>query len=190
MRILLVTLLLLIGTTISFACGNPLLWAMLFKKVPEAKAVYEAEMSARSEGLITARVYDAKPGQPYHSWSKAWLLTLAKEMQPAVSDVLHPDETLDILLADEVAVLSFSKNAEPVFISAGGLRNVERYDLITTINALKDAWRTELTYGELVEHALVSGDHEGMAQKLTRIFHVRSGVDLKRSAQNRMPRRL
>lgn len=189
MRILLATILLLTGTTFSFACGNPLLWAMLFKKVPEAKSVYEAELSARSEGLISARVYDAKPGQPYHIWSRTWLLALANEMQPAVNEVLHPGETLNILLADEVAVLHFSKDEAPAFIAAGGLRNVERYDLITTINALKDAWRTKLSYGELVEHALVSGDHEGMERKLTSIFRVRTGVDLERSAQNGMPKR-
>ncbi|MEM9633108.1 MAG: hypothetical protein AAGA50_17385 [Pseudomonadota bacterium] len=189
MRILLATILLLTGTTFSLACGNPLLWAMLFKKVPEAKAVYEAELSARSEGLISARVYDAKPGQPYHSWSRTWLLKLANEMQPTVSEVLLPGETLNILLADEVAVLSFSKNEEPAFIAAGGLHNVERYDLITTINALKDAWRTELSYGDLVEHALVSGDHDGMAQKFTTLFRVRSGIELERSAQNFVPKR-
>lgn len=170
MRILLMFCFLLLGSSAVWACGNPLLWAMLFARVPEAKIVYEAELAARADGLVTARTYDADVGQPYHIWSKAWLMTLADEMQPAVNEVLQPGETLTILLSDEVAAVRFAKNEKPRFIAAGGLRTVERYDLITTINALKDAWQDKLSYGELVEHALARSDHSGAEQKLSKLF--------------------
>ncbi|MEP1573914.1 hypothetical protein [Roseibium album] len=155
MRILLAVLILATGTSAAFACGNPLLWAMLFAKVPEAKLVYEAELAARAEGLITARVYGARTGQPYHLWSKKWILELAKEMQPKVRRALAPGEGLTILLADEVAAIRFSHEAGVEFVPPAGLRHVEHFDLITSINALKSVWRDELSYAETVERNLV-----------------------------------
>ena len=83
MRILLIVAIFFAGSAAASACGNPMLWAMLFAKVPEAKLVYESELSARAEGEVEARIYDAKPGQAYHAWSKAWLLRLAEDMQPS-----------------------------------------------------------------------------------------------------------
>jgi len=154
MRSLLVTLFLMCGTSASLACGNPLLWAMLFAKVPEAKVVYEAELNARAEGLITARVYDAQPGQAYHQWSRAWILDLAREMQPDVQKTLVPGQTLTILLADEVAAVRFSPGAPPEFVPAAGLRGLHHYDLVTSINALKSVWRDGLSYQDLMDHDL------------------------------------
>jgi len=154
MRILLAALVLVAGTSAGLACGNPLLWAMLFAKVPEAKVVYEAELEARGKGLITARVYDAKPGQAYHQWSRAWLLDLGGEMQPVVTGMLTPGEDLKILLADEVAALRFSKEQGVEFVPASGLRLREHYDLTTSINALKSVWRDGLSYGEMLSQDL------------------------------------
>ena len=84
MRLLLMITLLFGGSSAAGACGNPLLWAMLFAKVPEAKAVYEAELSARADGALRARDCVARPGQTYHAWSKKWLVDVARDMQPAV----------------------------------------------------------------------------------------------------------
>ena len=50
MRVLVLLIMFFAGGTAANACGNPLLWAMLFAKVPEAKIVYEAELSARAGG--------------------------------------------------------------------------------------------------------------------------------------------
>lgn len=155
MRIIMAAFFLVSCTSFSYACGNPLLWAMLFARVPEAKTVYEAELAAREDGLVTARVYDAGTGQPYHLWSKKWILELAKEMQPKVRRALAPGEDLTILLADEVAAIRFSHQAGVEFVPSAGLRHVEHYDLITSINALQSVWRDELSYAETVERNLV-----------------------------------
>ncbi|WP_422376610.1 hypothetical protein [Roseibium sp.] len=170
MRILFVSLFLLIGSLPAQACGNPLLWAMLFKKVPEAKMVFEAELAARADGLITARVYDAKPGQPYHQWSRAWLLDLGAEMQTTVTGMLAPGEDLTILLADEVAALRFSHEAGVEFVPAAGLRAIERYDLITSINALKSVWRDGLSYSEMLEQDLAWSADGGEEVTLAGVF--------------------
>lgn len=150
MRILLAVLLLITGTSTGIACGNPLLWAMLFAKLPEAKVVYEAELAARAEGLITARVYNARPGEAYHLWSKAWVMDLAREMQPTVDSALEPGQSLTILLADEVAAVRFSHEKGVEFVPAAGLGRIERYDLITSTNALKSVWRDGLSYEEML----------------------------------------
>ncbi|MES0880351.1 hypothetical protein [Roseibium sp. SCP14] len=155
MRSLLMVCFLLLGPSAVWACGNPLLWAMLFARVPEAKIVYEAELAARAEGLVTARVYDAEVGQPYHVWSKAWIMTLAEEMQPAVNKVLDKEETFTILLADEVAALRFSRYASPEFVPAAVLTSVRQFDVITTINALNGAWRHGLSLEDLTTSDLV-----------------------------------
>ncbi|MEO0980546.1 MAG: hypothetical protein AAFY24_25005 [Pseudomonadota bacterium] len=150
MRILLSALILAFGTSTASACGNPLLWAMLFAKVPEAKVVYEAELAARADGLITARIYDARPGQAYHHWSRAWIMDLAREMQPTVESRLGPDQSLTILLADEVAAVRFTHETGVEFVPAAGLGRIERYDLITSTNALKSVWRDGFSYEEML----------------------------------------
>lgn len=137
------------GSSAAIACGNPLLWKMLFDKVPAAKTVYEAELAARTMGVVEARVYDAVLGQSYHIWSKAWLMTLALERQPVIAEVLEPGQSVTILLADEVAALRFTKGEDPDFIPASGLEAIENFDLITTINALNSAWRHGLTYEKM-----------------------------------------
>lgn len=170
MRILLAALVLVTGTSAGFACGNPLLWAMLFAKVPEARVVYEAEVAARAQGVITARDYDARPGQAYHVWSKAWIMDLAREMQPTVESRLEPGQSLTILLADEVAVLRFSREAGVEFVPAAGLRQIERYDLITSVNALKGVWRDGLSFDEMLSFDLARTQKHASDQALKVFF--------------------
>ncbi|WP_306141203.1 hypothetical protein [Roseibium sp. MMSF_3412] len=170
MRILLAACLILTGTSAGLACGNPLLWAMLFAKVPEAKVVYEAELAARADGLITARVYDARPGEAYHLWSKAWIMDLAKEMQPTVENRLEPGQSLTILLADEVAAVRFSREAGVEFVPAAGLGRIARYDLITSTNALKSVWRDGLSYEEMLTFDLARTQENKSDQFLKAFF--------------------
>lgn len=155
-----------------YACGNPIMWAMLFAKVPEAKMVYEAELSARADGLVTARVYNAKPGQPYHLWSKAWIMELAAEMQAGIRNKLEGGAQLTVLLADEVAALRFTSGREPQFIPAAGLRTIERFDLITTTNALKSVWRDGLSRDELFARDLAWRSQAPEAVSLSRVLTV------------------
>lgn len=147
-----------------------MLWAMLFKKVPEAKAVYDAELTARADGHLTARVYDARPGETYHQWSKAWLLDLAAEMQPTFQARLEPGATITILLADEVAAMRFAGGEDARLIPAGRLMEIDRYDLVTTINALKAVWRDGLAYRELLALDLATGTGQAGAAPLARIL--------------------
>ncbi len=158
------------GSSVASACGNPLLWAMLFAKVPEAKIVYEAELAARENGEVEARVYKAKPGQTYHTWSKAWLLELAEDIQHAMGGVLEPGQTFTILLADEVAALRFTSDAAPDFVPAGGLNAIDNFDLITTINALNSAWRQGLSYERLIALDLISAGKSISDSRLAVLF--------------------
>lgn len=170
MRILLTAFLILTGTSAGLACGNPLLWAMLFAKVPEAKVVYEAELAARADGLISARIYDARPGEAYHIWSKAWIMDLAREMQPTVDSGLEPGQSLTILLADEVAAIRFSREAGVEFVPAAGLGRISHYDLITSTNALKSVWRDGLSYEEMLTFDLARTQEHKSDQFLKAFF--------------------
>ncbi len=170
MRIILAALILTFGTTAGSACGNPLLWAMLFAKVPEARIVHEAELAARADGLITARVYNARPGQAYHLWSKAWIMDLAREMQPTVESRLAREQSLTILLADEVAAIRFSRDSGVEFVPAAGLGRIEHYDLITSTNALKSVWRDGLSFDEMLTFDLARTQKNESDQFLKAFF--------------------
>ena len=165
------------------ACGNPLLWAMLFDRFPVAERVFKAELEARRLGDVRARTYTARPGTPYHVWSFRSLERLARDMNAAVTAELAPEETLTVLVADEVAVVRFTGGAAraEVFSSAaiatlatqsrpssrstsiGMLKAASRtsqnhlgsIDVYMTLNALYSGWRHGLTYERMNELGLI-----------------------------------
>ncbi len=144
----------LLAATPAFACGNPLLWAMLFSRVPEAKAVFDADLEARKSGGLEARVFKPKGfGVDYHSWSISWLESAAEVLHTEIQTELSEGQSVTILLADEVAALHFEYDHEPQVISAAGLDFGSGFDAITTINALESG----LNYGFSAEQMIELG---------------------------------
>ncbi len=136
----------------ALSCGNPLLWAMLFARVPEAKAVHEADFAARRSGKLQARVYEGvNTGMTFHLWSIGWLRSAAQEMNDTATTGLAEGESVRILLADEVAVIHFESGSEPKIISAAALDFTIGFDAITTINALESGLNYGLTAEQMIE---------------------------------------
>ncbi|WP_171127192.1 MULTISPECIES: hypothetical protein [unclassified Ruegeria] len=140
----------------SSACGNPLQWAMLFERHPEAKVAFMADMAARKTGLVQARPYLKRPGISYHSWSVKSLNRLAQEMAPTVAANLKDGGTLTVLLAIEVAAIRFySDDRAPDILTAAELKTISDYNVTTTVNVLYSGWRHALNFDSMVENDLL-----------------------------------
>lgn len=140
----------------ALGCGNPLLWAVLFARVPEAKQVFDADLAAREAGSLQARVFDTpNAGVDYHRWSMRWLDDAAQTLNASVVVELREGESVTILLADEVAALRFERSVKPKVISAAGLDFAEGFDAITTINALESGMNHGLTSEQMIDQGVL-----------------------------------
>lgn len=141
----------------AFACGNPLLWAMLFARVPEAKTVFDADFDARKAGGLRARVFKPQGfGIDYHVWSMAWLENAADILQPSIQRQLTDGQSITILLADEVAAVRFEHDAEPKVMSASALDFASGFDAITTINALESGLNFGFSAEQMIEMGVLA----------------------------------
>ena len=155
----------------AIACGNPLLWTMLFARVPEAKLVFDADLAAREAGTLHARVFQgADPGESYHQWSVDWLGDAAQALHDTVVKDVEQGEHVTILLADAVAALRFQPGVEPKVISAAGLDYDEGFDAITTVNALESGLRHGLSTDHLREQGVLVATSNKRVQVIASLF--------------------
>lgn len=139
----------------AMACGNPLLWAMLFAQVPEAKAVHAADLAARRDNRLEARHFDARPGTNYHQWSMDWIEAAAASMAPRVTEGLTSGERLTVLLADAVVAIRFSEGKPPQVVTAEGLGALDGFDIITTVNGVHSGMKGVLPVDEMIDLGVV-----------------------------------
>ncbi len=155
----------------AIACGNPMQWAMLFERHPDAKVAFTADLAGRTSGIVQARPYLKRPGISYHAWSVKSLNRLAQEMAPAVSATLQEGESLTVLLAIEVAAIRFhSGGRAPEILAAAELKTISDYDVTTTVNVLHSGWRHGLTFDSMVENKLLLISHSRSADTLSEVF--------------------
>ncbi|MEM7464696.1 MAG: hypothetical protein AAF362_18655, partial [Pseudomonadota bacterium] len=93
MRVLLIAVIFFMGSTMAYACGNPLLYAMLFARYPDAKVVYESEIENRERGVLGHREVPTMPGLVYHQWSLANATEIASSVNTAIAGNLGEEET-------------------------------------------------------------------------------------------------
>ncbi|PRY19539.1 hypothetical protein CLV78_12128 [Aliiruegeria haliotis] len=161
----------LVGATPVLACGNPLLWAALFSRVPEAKAVYDADLAARQDGAMRARVFEnPSNGLDYHRWSINWIQDAAVKLDETVQPLLPDGGDFVVLLADEVAAIRFEQGAEPKVISAAALDIAAGFDAITTINALESGLNHGLTALQMTELGVLSVTANRRQQVVASLF--------------------
>lgn len=137
----------------ALSCGNPLLWSMLFARVPQAEEVYNADLTARRNKKLEARVYVPHPLMPsnYHQWSAQWIKDAAILMDADIQSNLAPGETYTLLLADAVVAINFVSGALPHVTTSAGLDFLKGFDAITTVNALESGLNHGVTMSEMVE---------------------------------------
>ncbi len=145
----------------AMACGNGLIYALLFSKHPQAETAYKSNLEARRANLYQAPTFPATPGMTYHRWSfsraEAVLARFHERMgrSAAVQDEA-PDVT--IMLADEVYVAYLSAGAEGPQLEQSFLGFQSRPGVVfyTTVNALaalnegQIGWQQAMTAGLVV----------------------------------------
>lgn len=145
-----------LSATPALGCGNPLLRAMLFARVPEAQQVFDADTAARRAGTLHGRVFNpSNPGTDYHRWSMIWLDGAANTLNASIVSGLAEGESITILLADEVAAMRFQSGAAPTVISAAGLSFAGGFDAITTINALESRLNYGLSAAQMIDQGVL-----------------------------------
>ena len=155
----------------ALACGNPMLWAMLFARMPEAKAVFDADLAARESGGLHARVFDdATPGVEDHRWSMAWISDAAHALNSSVTAGLADGDRVTVLLADAVVAMRFEVGAAPRVISAAGLDFQEGFDLITTVNALESGIAHGFDADRLADLGVLVTTRAGQSTAVARLF--------------------
>lgn len=164
----------------SLACGNPMQWAMLFERHPEAKVAFTADLAARTSGLVQARPYSKRPGVSYHTWSVNSLDRLAQEMAPSISAYLEKGESLTVLLSIEVAAIRFhSGDLAPEIVTAAELKTISDYDATTTVNVLYSGWRHDLDFDSVLENELLIISQPQAVETLSAVFGGVSKVSFK-----------
>ncbi|WP_170329841.1 hypothetical protein [Ruegeria arenilitoris] len=180
LRAFLAVCLLFGGVGQSFACGNPLLWALLFEHHPEAKVAFQADLDGRKAGIVQARPFLGRPGVSYHSWSIKSLNKLAQEMAPSISANLREGETFTVLLAIEVAAIRFrGGDSAPEIISAAQIKTISEYDVTTTVNVLHSGWRNSLAYDAMVENDLLILATPEAGETIASLFGTMSNASLR-----------
>lgn len=154
----------------ALSCGNPLLWSMLFTRVPQAEMVYEADLAARRHSLLQPRVFEAKPGVDYHKWSMQWIKDVAILVDEDMQANLSAGETYTLLLADAVVAIHFTSGKPPRVTSSGGLDFFKGFDAITTVNALESGLNHGMTMTEMVQLGVWAPTERAKERRLAGVF--------------------
>ena len=147
------------SASLASACGNELIYFMLFRAYPEAGRAYDADLEARRAGELSAAVWSASLGQTYHEWS----LMRARKVLDRLAARLHrathaggTDSTLSILLADELYVAQLHPKSRDAAVKPFGAGHSKSdISLYTTANALRALVNGRMPWQEAVERELV-----------------------------------
>ena len=125
----------------ALACGNAMVYAVLFAKYPLAKTAYQSDLAARSAVLYEVPAFPGRPGQSYHRWSFGRAKAVLGRVHKRLADYAanhNEDLHITLMLADEVyiAQLSTAANGPRFEQPLTGLRASPRVDIYTTVSAL------------------------------------------------------
>lgn len=147
------------GASLALACGNEMIYSLVFRAYPEAGRAYDAELGAQNSGDLSAAVWSADLGLTYHQWS----LMRARKVLNRLAARLHSAEqaggadfTVSILLADELYVGHLrpgSRNAALKPLRVGHSKG--DISLYTTSNALRALVEGRMRWPDAVERDLV-----------------------------------
>ena len=147
------------SSSLASACGNELIYPLLFRAYSEAGRAYDAELVARRTGELSAAVWSADLGLTYHQWS----LMRARKVLDRLAARLHratqagrADFTVSIMLADEVYVAQLHTKSRDVALKPMRMgHSKSNISLYTTANALRALVNGRMRWQEAVKRDLV-----------------------------------
>lgn len=168
------------------ACGNVLIYQLLFVAYSEAGRAYDAERAARRTGELSAAAWSAKLGLTYHQWSldraRKTLDRLAVRLHRA-AEAGRADVTVSIMLADEVYIAQLHSRSHVVALKPFHMGHPKsNISLYTTANALRALVDGRMGWGQAVERDLVVlAGHDHQQKKvsglLSNVFSARAPGD-------------
>lgn len=157
------------------ACGNEMIYPLLFRAYPEAGRAFDAEQDALRAGDLATVAWAPVPGQTYHQWS----LSRARKVVDRLAARLHraapgegADDTLSILLSAEVYVAELHPGSPDAALAPLRVGHPKGdIGLYTTASALRALVDGRMRWQEAVEKDLVilTGSADRRARVVARL---------------------
>jgi hypothetical protein len=165
-------------TSASLACGNAMLFPLLFRAYPQTKVVYDAEMDARRQGQLSPPVWSRDLGPTYHQWSLARAEKAVKELgarlhHTALSKQIGGVPTIKVLLTNEIYTANFEPRANKAELGPLMTGNKHRRpDLYTSANVIRALLDGKVGWKDALDKKLVvlTGSSDATAQHLEELL--------------------
>ena len=136
-------------TSASLACGNAMLFPLLFRAYPQTKVVYDAEMDARRQGQLSAAAWSRDLGPTYHQWSLARAEKAVKELgarlhHTALAKQTGGVPTIKVLLTNEIYTANFEPRANKAEL--GPLMTGDKHRRPDLYTANPAAWEADVPF--------------------------------------------
>ncbi len=148
-------------TSASLACGNAMLFPLLFRAYPQTKVVYDAEMDAKRQGQLSVPVWSRDLGPTYHQWSLARAEKAVKELgarlhHTALSKQTGGVATIKVLLTNEIYTANFEPRANKAELGPLMTGNKHRRpDLYTSANIIRALLDGKVGWQDALDKKLV-----------------------------------
>ena len=173
------------------ACGNAMLYPLLFRAYPPAKVVFDAELDARRQGQLPAPVWSRDLGPTYHQWSLARAEKAVNELgarlhQTALSKKTEDVPTIKVLLTNEIYTANFepSTNKAQLAPLMTGKKH-RRPDLYTSANIIRALLDGKVDWKGAVDKGLVvlADNSDAKAQSLSELLSASFSKKLAKTEQ-------
>jgi len=163
-------------TTATLACGNALLYPLLFRVYPQAKVAYDAELDARRQGRLSVPSWSRDLGSTYHQWSLARAEKAVKELgtrlhAKATSQEAKGTSSIKLLLTNEIYTAQIEPQANKATLEPLRTGRSERpADLYTSANVIRALLDGKLKWPEAVDKKLVVFGNGERVQSLSALL--------------------
>ncbi len=163
-------------TSASLACGNAMLYPLLFRAYPQTKVVFDAEIDARRQGRLKFPVWSRDLGPTYHQWSLARAEKAVNELgvrlhHTTVSKQTEAIPTIKVLLTNEIYTAQIEPQANKATLQPLRTGRSERQaDIYTSANVIRALLDGKLEWPEAVDKKLVVFGDGGRVQSLSALL--------------------
>jgi hypothetical protein len=169
---------LLASTGAVLACGNAMLYPLLFRAYPPTKVVFEAEMDARRQGQLSVPVWSRDLGPTYHQWSLARAEKTIKELgtrlhRAALTKQTEGRPAIKVLLTNEIYTANFEPRANKAELAPLMTRKDKRRpDFYTSANVIRALLDGQIDWKDALDKKLVvlANNSDATAQYVTELL--------------------
>ncbi len=159
----------------AFACGNAFMYAILFNRLPEAKAVFSADLSARTAGRLNPDIWVPESGLSLHQWNRDRATAAVSDLAARLGGVAGREAGLSVLLVGELYGAEIAGSAGAGFEE----RNIheQQFGFVTTTNVLRGLLDGELAWTDAVDQNMVAFTADLPEQQVAALSAAFTGVN-------------